>query len=152
MRTQCAYVSPYVEPTCACVRAHVRTRLHACEGTYVCASACVGARAWTLREHPCAREAAHVSVCACACGCGLAYVPVCVGVHMHACMIILLYMRAQCVRTLVGTCVRTCIVRACERICVRVCGRMSVCVPECACACVCAGGCVHVQMCLCARI
>ena len=69
--------------------------------------------------HPFARDAAHVSVyaCACACrrtcGCRLAYVRVCVRVHIHACMIIILYyiiyMRAQCVvRLWVSVCGRVC--------------------------------------------
>ena len=91
----------------SCVRAHVRTRLHACEYAYVCVRdrlhVCprVGARVWALAGAR-VREDAHLSVYACACACGSAcvcrpaYVRVCVSICMYDYYIILLYAGAVC--------------------------------------------------------
>ena len=100
------------------MRMCVRDRLHVCArvGTRLRLRMC-------LYMHVRARVGEH----ACAGADWCAYI------CMYDHYIILLYMRAQCVRTFVGTCVGTGMnVRSSERICVRVCGRMSVCVRECA--------------------
>ena len=107
-----------------CAWAHVRTRLHACKGAHVCVCVCVIVcrclRVWAhangrlrVRAHSCAREAAqclcmHVRVGKHACTrwrtCRSASVCVYMHVQYHY-IILLLYMRAQCIRTFVGTCV-----------------------------------------------